>query len=133
LAVRKGPSTCTKFQPLVGSAARSILKNLVKRVPAVRKHFEGISALVASHDRLSLEIIESQKRLSLAIAERDALIIEVGALRELLGSQGELREDWSELKRIRRLCTKSRKLYKLPSSAEEGRAEARVVLVNKMI
>src|SRR5205814_8619008 len=57
--------------------------------------------LVASHDRLSREIIESQKRLSLAIAERDGLLIEIGALRELLGSQGELREDWSELKRIR--------------------------------
>jgi tRNA (mo5U34)-methyltransferase len=79
----------------------SFLKKIAKKVPAVRKHIENVNSLVASHERLSLEVIEGQKRLAAMTSERDALLVEIGALRESLGSHGELPEDWSALKQMK--------------------------------
>jgi tRNA (mo5U34)-methyltransferase len=79
----------------------SFLKKIAKKVPAVRKHAESVNELVASHERLALRVIEDQKRLSAMTSERNALRVEIDALRKILGSHGESQEDWSELKQLK--------------------------------
>jgi len=66
---------------------KSIVKKLAKKIPAVRDHLASVNALVMDNQQLQGRI--------------DDLKREIGALRELVGSEVLVPEDWSELKKLK--------------------------------
>ena len=74
----------------------SFLKNIVKKIPAVRRHIASVNALVA-------EVLDLQKRLFEMTSDRERLLAQINALREQYGSHDKLQEeeDWSKLKELK--------------------------------
>ena len=73
---------------------KSLLKKIAKKFPAVRDHLSDVNALVRDNERLDSEVRKGHERI-------DDLQREVVALRELLGSEVLVPEDWSELKKLK--------------------------------
>src|SRR5262245_47770357 len=65
---------------------KSLLKKLAKKIPAVR-HLANANALARDNEQLQGRVDELKK--------------EIGSLRELLGSEVLIREDWSKLKKLK--------------------------------
>ena len=74
----------------------SFLKNIVKKIPAVRRHIASVNALVA-------EVLDLQKRLFEMTSDRERLLPQINALREQYGLHEKLQEeeDWSKLKELK--------------------------------
>jgi hypothetical protein len=79
----------------------SFLKNIVKKIPAVRRHIASVNALVERHDRLSAEVLDFQKRLFDMTSDRERLLAQLVLF---YGVFYHLRHPQLALERIRSIC-----------------------------
>src|SRR5262245_24758258 len=86
----------------------SFLKKLAKKVPAVRDHLASVKTLVTDNQHLHGLTRDYLARIDALVKDNqhlhghiDELKREIGTLRELVGSEVLIPEDWSKLKKLK--------------------------------